>query len=121
MDAAAWVRLFWKTLFSSPDPYISIVEALFTQKRGMTREEIAKSIGKSANGRLSSIVKYSELPYLLTKDEFLRFQQRLQLFQQQSQPRGGIIPTFITTYGLQRNAYSEHVACCLTLDDLFLP
>lgn len=230
----------YKTLFSTPDPYIAIVEALFRQKHGMSRDEIAKSIGKDANGRLTQMLqnlvdcdilrfyhtkqkkvsarggiyqltdfysifylqfvkngstdehfwtksigtptlstwlglsferlcmahipqikqalhidtiktehyawrssdplqkaqidlvieradrmvnifdaKYSERPYLLGKSEYERLQRRIALYQQQTAPKAGIIPTVITSSGLQRNAYSEHIICQLLLDDLF--
>lgn len=186
----------YKTLFATPDPYIAIVEALFRQKRGMSREEIAKSIGKDANGRQNGSTdehfwtktintptqntwlglsferlcmahipqikqalhidtiktehyawrssdpeqkaqidlvieradrmvniceaKYSERPYQIDKDEYERLQRRIGLYQEQTGTSAGIIPTFITANGLQRNAYSEHINCQLRIDDLFL-
>ena len=230
----------YHTLFSSPDPYIAIVESLFKKKSGLTRDEIAQALCKESNGRLSKMLqdlvdcdlvrfyhvkrkkvssrnglyqlldfytlfylqfvkagstdehywsksvvaptvnnwrglafericlahipqikralgieaiqteyyswrsvsqeekaqidlvieradgmvniceaKYSNGPYLISKDEFLRFQHRMALFQQQTAFRGGIIPTFITVDGLQRNAYAEHVLKIVRIDDLF--
>lgn len=47
----------YKTLFAIPDPYISIVEFLFKTRQGKSREEIAKAIGKDANGRLSQMLQ----------------------------------------------------------------
>lgn len=232
----------YHTLFSSPEPYIAIVEALFKRKGGLTRDEIAAAIGRESNGRLTKMLqnlvdcdlvrfyrvrnkkvsargglyqlldffslfylqfmadsttdghfwskslatptvntwmglafervclahveqikralrieairneyyswrsvkddsgsmaqidlvieradrmvniceaKYSEAPYALNKDEYMRFQRRMMLFQQQTAFRGGIIPTFLTVNGLQRNAYSEHILAVITLDHLF--
>lgn len=226
----------YKTLFASPEPYIAIVEALFSKKKGMTRDEIAKSIGTNANGRLTKMLqslvdcdivrfynvknktvstrnglyqlldfyslfylhfmkerstnehfwtqglntskintwmglsfericlthiaqiknalsingikseyyswrnenaqidlvieradrminicetKYSEDPYLLEKDEYAKFKNRIALFKKQTGFTGGIVPTFITVSGLQRNSYSEHIVTQITLDDLF--
>ena len=230
----------YKTLFSTPEPYITIIETLFNRKQGMTRDEIAKATGKDANGRLTQILqnlvdsdivrfyhtkqkkisarggiyqlmdfysifylqfvngkasdeyfwtkslntplvnnwlglsfervclshiqqikqalhidtirtahfawrsndaiqkaqidmvieradrmvnvceaKYSERPYLIDKSEYERLQDRIALYQQQTNTKGGILPTFITTYGLQRNAYSEHIPCSISLDGLF--
>lgn len=230
----------YKTLFVTPEPYIAIIEALFSRKQGMTRDEIAKATGKDANGRLTQMlqnlvdsdivrfyytkqkkvssrggiyqlldfysifylqfvhrkaaneqfwtkslntpttntffglsfericmahvqqikralhidtirtehfawrstdasqkaqidlvieradrmvnvceVKYSERPYLLGKDEYERLQNRIALYQQQTNAKGGILPTFITTCGLQHNAYSEHIPCRILLDELF--
>lgn len=231
----------YSTLFASPEPYMAIVEALFRQKQGMSRDEIASAIDKDANGRLTLMLqnlvdcdivrfyhtkqkkitargglyqlldfysifylqfiknastdehfwtkslgtptmntwlglaferlclshvrqikralhidtiktehyawrstdptqraqidlviergdrmvnvceaKYSEQPYQLTKEEHERMQRRIALYRQQSNPTAGIIPTFITANGLIRNAYSEHIICQITLDDLFI-
>ena len=63
--------------------------------------------------------KYSEKPYLISKDEYDKFMNRLALFKQQTTHSGGIIPTFITANGLQRNAFSEHIVAQITMDDLF--
>ncbi|MBR5982692.1 MAG: AAA family ATPase [Bacteroidales bacterium] len=229
-------RRLYKTLFDSPEPYIAIVEALFSKKKGMTRDEIAQSIGTNANGRLTKMlqslvdcdivrfynvknktisarnglyqlldfyslfylnfmksnptnehfwtqglntsqinvwmglsfericlthiaqiknalsingikseyyswrnenaqidivieradrminiceVKYSEDPYMLDKDEYEKFKNRIALFKKQTGFAGGIVPTFITVNGLQRNSYSEHIVAQITLDDLF--
>lgn len=230
----------YRTLFATPEPYITIVEALFSHKEGMTRDEIAKAIGKDANGRLTQMLqnlvdsdivrlyhtkhkkisarcgiyqlmdfysmfylkfvhgkandeqfwtksintptinnwmglsfekicmahiqqikstlhldtirtecyawrgndegqkaqidlvieradrminiceaKYSELPYSLDKDEYDNIQKRIALFQQNTGVKAGIVPTIITTCGLKRNAFSEHITCQILLDDLF--
>ena len=231
----------YKTLFSSPEPYIAIVEALFEKKKGLTRDEIAAAVDISANGNLTKMLqnlvdcdiirfyrvknktigsrnglyqlldfyslfylqfmksrttnehfwiqslntptvntwmglafericlthipqimqalriggikseyyswrgidpetqqqaqidliieradrminlceaKYSEKPYLLDKEEYRKYTDRLNLFKQHTGFSGGIIPTFITANGLQRNAYSEHIIAQLTMDDL---
>ena len=63
--------------------------------------------------------KFSEKPYLLSKDEYDKFTNRIALFKQTTSFAGGVIPTFITANGLQRNAYSEHITAQITLDDLF--
>ena len=47
----------YKTLFAIPDPYISIVEFLYKTRQGKSRDEIAKAIGKDANGRLSQMLQ----------------------------------------------------------------
>lgn len=235
-------RRLYKTLFSSPEPYIAIVEALFEKKKGLTREEIAEAVGVYANGNLTQMLKnlvdcdiirfyrvknksiasrnglyqlldfyslfylqfmknrttnelfwsqslntptistwmglsfericlthipqikqalriggikteyyswrgidpetkkqaqidliidradrmvnlceakYSEKPYVLDKDEYKKYTDRMALFKQQTSFSGGIIPTFITASGMQRNAYSEHIIAQLTMDDLF--
>ena len=63
--------------------------------------------------------KYSEKPYLLSKEEYEKYMRRVDLFKHQTRFSGGIIPTFITANGLQRNAYSEHITMQITMDDLF--
>lgn len=59
-------RLF-KTLFSSPEPYIEIIKILSKNAGGMTRDEIAKKLGKKDNGHLSDRLED------LKNCDFLRF------------------------------------------------
>ena len=47
----------YKTLFSNSEPYISLVEVLFSKKKGMTRNEIAKALKTDANGRLTKMLR----------------------------------------------------------------
>jgi hypothetical protein len=63
--------------------------------------------------------KYSEKPYLLSKEEYEKYMRRVDLFKQQTRFSGSIVPTFITANGLQRNPYSEHITVQITMDDLF--
>lgn len=235
-------RRLYKTLFASPDPYISIVETLFKKKRGMTRDEIAKELNTSSNGNLTKMLqnlvdcdivrfyrvknkkissrsgiyqlmdffsifhlqfmknrtsnehfwtqslntpevntwlglsfervclahiqeikqalgidgiktehyswngidpenqqraqidiiieradrminvceaKYSEEPYILKKEEYEKYMSRIGIFRRQTAFSSGIIPTFVTAAGLQRNAYSEHISAQITINDIF--
>ena len=59
-------RLF-KTLFSSPEPYMEIIRILAKNKTGMTRDEISKELGKKDNGHLSTYL------HDLRNCDFLRF------------------------------------------------
>ena len=43
----------YKTLFSTPEPYMKIVDLLGEHPEGMTRKEIAKRLGTDAGGTLS--------------------------------------------------------------------
>ena len=236
-----FTRLY-KTLFSKPEPYISIIEALFKRKEGLSMAELAQTIGKTVNGRLSNMlnnlvdcdiihfnhiknkkiskrngifqltdffscfylqfmkdgnreesfwskssfapeintwrgltfesvckahitqikealriggirtsyyswrsntdinkqkaqidliieradktiniceIKYSESPYILTKEEYSKLRSRTDAFIQQTAFKGGIIPIFITVCGLQKNTYSEYIPITITLDQLF--
>ncbi len=49
-------RIF-NTLFKTSEPYIKIVEALFENKEGLSRDEIAKSLKTDANGKLSTMLQ----------------------------------------------------------------
>ena len=212
----------YKTLFTNPNPYITIIEALFSKKKGLSRDEIAQIIGKESSkkkiskqsglyqltdfytafylqfvkgiendehfwaksqntptvntwrglafervclahipqikkalgieaikttyytwrsltsenegdrqAQIDLIIeradrmvnlcetKYSATNYLIDKEEHLKFQNRIVRFQQETAYSGGIIPVFITPFGLQRNAYSEYIINCVILDDLF--
>lgn len=48
-------RLF-KSLFRDPQPYMKIIQALSTNRNGLTRNEIVKSIGKVSGGYLSKVL-----------------------------------------------------------------
>lgn len=231
----------YKTLFANSEPYIAIVEVLFTKKKGLTRNEIAKELKTDANGRLTKMlrnlvdcdlvrvyptktrtlsvrnglyqltdffslfhlqfmheevndnqwwsknmhtprinnwrglafervcmahisqikhalgidgitttyyswrstqesmnaqidiiidrgdrltnvceVKYSERQYTIDKEEYHKFNSRIDAFIQQTGCKWGVIPTFITSGGLVRNSYAEELAVKeITLDNLF--
>lgn len=64
-------------------------------------------------------VKYSEYPYTIDKNEDTRMRMRIGTFSSETSCRKGILPTFITTFGLNRNAHSGLVASEVTMDDLF--
>jgi AAA+ ATPase superfamily predicted ATPase len=51
----------YSSLFRNPEPYIQVVTALGKKKAGMTRGEIASSIGQDHGGTLSKILKDLEL------------------------------------------------------------
>ena len=63
--------------------------------------------------------KYSEEPYILNKEEYEKYMRRIGMFRRQTAFAGGIIPTFITAAGMQRNTYSEHISAQITIDDIF--
>ena len=64
-------------------------------------------------------VKYSEFPYSITKTEETRLRNRIGSFQEETQTRGGLHLTFITTFGVKKNMYSDCVRNEVTMDDLF--
>lgn len=65
-------------------------------------------------------VKYSTGKYSISKDEYLKLANREEAFRRESETKKGLFLTFITTYGLERNAYSDMVNSQVSLADLFL-
>lgn len=47
----------YNTLFSNSEPYIAVIEKLFSKKVGMTRNEIAMALKVNANGRLTQVLR----------------------------------------------------------------
>lgn len=66
-------------------------------------------------------IKYTQSEYAITSNEDLKLRNRIAAFTRESKTRSGIIPTWITPYGLLRNEYSYDVQYQVCLDDLFLP
>ena len=64
-------------------------------------------------------IKYSLLPYSITKDEESSIRNRIADFVSETGIRTGILPTMITTFGIRNNAYASIAQASLTLDDLF--
>lgn len=46
----------YKTLFTNSEPYIAIIEALFSKKKGLSRDEITQITGKKSSGRLTKML-----------------------------------------------------------------
>jgi len=64
-------------------------------------------------------IKYSASPYLIDKEEDLKFRTRWGTFVSQTETRYGIQPTYVTTYGLAPGMYSSSIQKMVTMDDLF--
>ena len=64
-------------------------------------------------------LKYCNDPYTLDKEEYEKYLNRMALFRQHTSYSGGIVPTFVTTFGMKRNSYAEHITSQITMDDLF--
>lgn len=64
-------------------------------------------------------IKYSNLPYTITKDADLKFRTRQAAFVNQTGIRYGIQATYISPYGLTPNTYSSSILKVITMDDLF--
>lgn len=65
-------------------------------------------------------IKYSQLPYAITKEEDMRIRNRIADFVCETNIRTGIITTIITTFGIKNNAYASAAQATLTMDDLFV-
>ncbi len=65
-------------------------------------------------------IKYSQMPYSITKEEDMRIRNRVSDFICETGIRHCIITTFITTFGLRPSTYSSIAQVQLTLDDLFV-
>ena len=64
-------------------------------------------------------IKYTSSEYTITAAEDEKVRKRTAAFVRESKTKGGILPTWITPYGLYGNEYSAQVQYQVTLDDLF--
>lgn len=64
-------------------------------------------------------IKYSEGEYSLQKDEYLKIQNRIAAFKQETGLRSALFPTMMTTFGLKQNEYAAQIQKALCMDDLF--
>lgn len=65
-------------------------------------------------------IKYTQSEYTITSDEDLKVRNRTAAFVRETKARSGILPTWITPYGLSSNEYSSNVQYQVTMDDLFV-
>ncbi len=64
-------------------------------------------------------VKYSNGIYAISKDEFLKLNNRSEAFRRETGTTKGLFITLITTYGLDKNGYSDIANSQVTMADLF--
>ena len=64
-------------------------------------------------------IKYSSSPYVITAEQDMKFRNRMAAFANVVSSQLGLVPTWITTYGLFKNEYSIDVQYQVTMDDLF--
>ena len=64
-------------------------------------------------------IKYSQMPYSITKEEDMRIRNRMADFVDETGIKHGILTTLITTFGLRMNPYSAIAQAQVTMDDLF--
>ena len=64
-------------------------------------------------------MKFSIADYVLTKNEEADIRHKIATFQRITACKETILPTLITTYGLQQNLHSSLIQATITMDDLF--
>ena len=64
-------------------------------------------------------IKFGDAPFRITKSEDEKMRTRIADYQYETNTKQGIIPTFVTAYGLATNEYSQGVMATVTLDQLF--
>lgn len=64
-------------------------------------------------------MKYSKDDYILTETEYRNIIRRMETFQKETNHKGGVQASIITTYGLQANMYSEVSPVAITMNELF--
>lgn len=65
-------------------------------------------------------MKFSQGEFEITKQYDERLRERIEIFRLESKTRKALHQTFVTTYGLKRNAYSGNIQSEVVLDDLFV-
>jgi len=64
-------------------------------------------------------IKYSKLPYSITKDYEEKLREKIEVFRSETSSRKAIHLLMLTTYGVKQNKYSGIVQNEITLDKLF--
>jgi hypothetical protein len=65
-------------------------------------------------------IKYTFAEYTITNDDDLKTRTQSMAFVGKTRNKAGILPTWITPYGLSANAYSANVQYQVVMDDLFV-
>ena len=60
-----------------------------------------------------------ESEYVITAEEDRKMRNRMAAFVREAKTRHGILPTWITPYGLIKNEYAASINYQITMDDLF--
>ncbi len=66
-------------------------------------------------------IKYCDNPYIIKKEEDMRMRNRIAVFRSATKTKCGILPTWITPFGLHDNKYTTEIQYQVTLEDLFYP
>lgn len=65
-------------------------------------------------------IKYAHSEYTITAEEERKIRNRTAAFISETKTRSGILPTWITPFGLFKNEHSANVNYQITMDDLFV-
>ena len=65
-------------------------------------------------------MKFYKKEFAITREYSSKLEDRLDTFIEETKTRKAILLTFITSYGLTTNEYSDIVQKSLTLEDLFV-
>lgn len=97
---------------------MKVIEALASCKQSVPAAQIDLLIERADNLVNLCEIKYSQMPYTITKDEDIR--NRIADFVGETGIRHGVLTTLITTFGLRQSPYSSVAQVQLTMDDLFV-
>ncbi len=64
-------------------------------------------------------MKFSSGEYVIQKSEDLKIRNRIEAYREETKTRCAVLPVLVTTYGLQKNMYSDNIRNVITMDDLF--
>ena len=64
-------------------------------------------------------IKFAQSEYVITSEEDRKMRSRMAAFVREAKTRLGILPTWITPYGLFKNEYSASINYQIKMDDLF--
>ena len=92
-------------------PFISNIDRIHTEfyswrsRESIPVAQIDLIIDRADNLTNVCEIKYSQLPYSISKDEEARIRNRIADFVAETNIRSGILPTMITTFGIRSNAH----------------
>jgi hypothetical protein len=64
-------------------------------------------------------MKFCDDEYAITADDMKAMRRKKAVFKENTSTRKAIHITYVTTFGLKRNAYANDVQSVVTLEDLF--
>lgn len=95
------------------------VEYYSWRSNGTPRAQIDMIIERADNLINICEIKFASSLFTITKDADMDMRNRIETFRAESGTKCGLIPTWITSYGLKNNEYSDEIQYQVTLDDLY--